>query len=116
MTEPQKNNQEEIDKGLKSLRRRRKFFLAVIIIYVPMIWLVVETYESDKVTGVFFLVWLVLLIIAVMITAFVRCPACGNYFHMMGFTPLYPRNCLHCGLHVSGDEKKRKIREPVHYQ
>lgn len=109
-TKSRKISKAEFAAGLKSLRRKRLFFWAVIAIYLPMIWVVLKIFHSDKITGMFFGVWLVFLVVAVIVSAFARCPGCGNYFHMVGFMPLYLRNCHHCGMHVSGDEHKRKER------
>lgn len=99
----------EIELGLKSIRRKRMFLWIMIAIYLPMIWLVLEVSQSDKTTGIFFGFWLFFVTIAANVTAFARCPSCKNLFHMNGMFPMYFRNCLHCGLHISGDESKNKF-------
>jgi len=99
----------ELEYGLRSLRRKRLFLWVMIAIYLPMIWIVLEVSQSDKTTGIFFGFWLVFVTIAANVTAFARCPNCKNLFHMNGMFPMYLRNCLHCGLHISGDESKNKF-------
>ncbi len=94
--------------GLRVLRRRRWLLGGLILIYVPAIWLALRLGQSDRVAGMVFAVWILLVIVAVCYTAFAKCPRCGNFFHMNGFIPLYLRNCLHCGLHVSADKKTSK--------
>ncbi|SDE36480.1 hypothetical protein [Desulfuromonas thiophila] len=89
--------------GMRRLRRRRLFLWVMIAVYLPMIWLVLEISQSDRVTGLFFAGWVVLVGVAANLTAFCRCPQCGNFFHLNGVVPLYLRHCLHCGLHISGD-------------
>ncbi len=96
------------DPGLKQLRRRRWFLWGTILVYLPAIWIALELTESDRATGKVFALWLIILLVAVILAAFARCPRCGNTFHMNGITPLYLRYCLHCGLHISGDPKKEK--------
>lgn len=110
MTTEREPTRSEIEAGLKTIRRRRMFLWVMIAIYLPMIWLALEISQSDKITGIFFGFWLVLVTIAANITAFSRCPSCQNLFHMNGFFPMYFRNCLHCGLHISGDERKNKFK------
>lgn len=101
----------ELEAGLKTLRKRRIFLWITIAIYLPMIYVVLEISQSDKTTGIFFGIWLVLVTIAANLTAFSRCPSCGNLFHMNGMIPMYFRNCLHCGLHITGDEKRNKFKK-----
>ncbi|OQY22747.1 MAG: hypothetical protein B6I37_06615 [Desulfobacteraceae bacterium 4572_35.2] len=99
----------ELEYGLRSLRRKRMFLWVMIGIYLPMIWVVIDISGSDKTTGIFFAFWLVFVTIAANVTAFARCPNCKNFFHMNGVFPMYFRNCLHCGLHISGEDKKNKF-------
>lgn len=92
--------------GLSSIRKRRRYLWALIIVYLPMMWL------AQKVTGSFngampvFGVWCVLLIVAVSFLAVVKCPRCGNLFHVNGMTMLVLRRCLHCQLRLDADRKK----------
>ena len=110
----QENQSEDLSKftlGLKKLRHRRWFFWGMIIIYVPSIWLSLRITNSDRQTAKVFAVWFVLVVIASLLTAAGKCPRCGNLFHVNGFTPLYLRRCLHCGLHITADKKQRKPKK-----
>ncbi|WP_305041665.1 hypothetical protein [Geoalkalibacter sp.] len=93
--------------GMKALRRRRWFLFGLVLIYIPVMWLTLELSGSDRVAGMVFGVWILLVAVAVIFAAFAKCPRCGNFFHMQGFMPLYLRRCLHCELHVTADKKKR---------
>lgn len=89
--------------GLKRIRHRRKFFLGLILAYVPVIWLTLEITGSDRKTGIVFGIWIVLVGIAACLTALAPCPRCKNPFHMNGFVPIYfLRKCIHCGLPLRG--------------
>ena len=96
----------EIAAGLRIIRKRRLFLWALIIVYVPAVWMSLTLTRSDRATAVVFGIWLVFLIIAVFFVTSSACPRCGNLFHMHGITPLYLRKCLHCQLHVCADKKK----------
>ena len=111
MSEPRKVSKAEIEAGLKVLRRRRVIFWILIAVYLPMIYVVLEMSGSDKVTGIFFGFWLFFVTIAANVVAFSKCPSCGQFFHMNGMIPMYFRNCLHCGLHITGDEKRNKFEK-----
>ena len=89
--------------ALRLIRRRRWYLWIVILAYLPAMWLTLKLMPLHKVLGSVFLVWFVLLFIAVLVSAVVRCPRCGNYFHMNGMTLLYLRKCLHCQLHINAD-------------
>ena len=97
----------KISTGLSFIRKRRLFLWSVVAVYVPAIWITLRTTHSDRAAGTVFGIWVLLLLIAVIRAAFVICPRCGNTFHMHGFTPLYLRKCLHCGLHISADKKSK---------
>jgi hypothetical protein len=105
MGEPSGETPSIIGPGLKKIRKRRWFLWGVLLVYVPAIWLSLELTHSDRMTGVVFGVWLVILIIAVLFMSTARCPRCGNYFHVYGMTLLCPRKCLHCKLHLTADKK-----------
>ncbi|MDY6849047.1 MAG: hypothetical protein SV239_07985 [Thermodesulfobacteriota bacterium] len=101
-------NLKQYSAGLQALRKRRLSLGVLILVYVPAIWLALKLGQSDRVAGVVFAIWILLVCVAVCYTAFARCPRCGNYFHMNGFIPLYLRRCLHCNLHVNADKQSRK--------
>ena len=94
--------------GLSKVRFRRWCFWSIIIIYPPMIWLSLRITQSDRATAKVFAVWFVLACIASCFSAFVKCPRCGQFFHIQGFMPVYLRRCVHCGLHVTADKKAKK--------
>lgn len=81
-------------------RRRRKYFFATLLIYIPALWLIHGISPTDSAMGGLFAVWVVILIIATALVATSRCPRCGNYFHLHGMTFLVLRKCLHCQLHI----------------
>jgi len=92
--------------GLSKVRRRRWCLWGVILIYIPLIWTTLTITQSDRETAKVFAVWFVLACIASCISAFVKCPRCGNLFHVNGLIPMYFRRCLHCGLPLNADKKK----------
>lgn len=97
----------EVRAGLQRLRRRRAFFWAGIIVYIPLIWASLQITGSDRATAWVFGVWLVYVAIAANITAFSKCPNCGYLYHINGVVPMYLRRCLHCGLPLNADKKGR---------
>jgi hypothetical protein len=94
----------EYSRGLRSLRRRRRFLAGVILVYVPLIWASLKLTHSDRVTGLVFALWVVALFFAVLFLCLGKCPRCGNPFHLYGFIPLCLRRCLHCGLGIKADK------------
>jgi hypothetical protein len=104
-TENPDDNFAEIGPGLKKIRRRRWCLWAVILIYLPAMWVTLRLSSSMHAVGVVFGVWFVLLFTAAVVVAVARCPRCGNYFHMHGMTFLCLRKCLHCQLHLKADKK-----------
>jgi len=96
-----------ISAGLKAIRKRRLILWFVILIYIPAIWLVLEKTHSDRATGLAFAIWLVMLIVAAFWSALIKCPRCGNLYHINGPTLFYYRRCLHCGLRLNADRKTR---------
>lgn len=107
MSEQEEKSPAELRPGLKKLRRRRWFLGGAILIYIPAIWVSLEVTGSDRATGVVFAVWLVITAVASIMAALAKCPNCGNWFHVNGVIPMYLRRCLHCGLHVSADKKRK---------
>lgn len=86
---------------MRQLRRRRWFLWGLIIAYLPAISLALELSGSDRVAGIVFGIWILLVCVAVGLAAFAPCPRCGKPFHMHGFVPVYLRRCVHCQLHVT---------------
>ncbi|WP_236021898.1 hypothetical protein [Geomesophilobacter sediminis] len=99
--------------GLARVRARRRYLWALVIVYLPTMWL------TQRITGSFeqslpvFGIWVVLLIVAVVFVASVKCPRCGNPFHVNGMTMLVLRRCLHCQLHVTADRSAAVATESV---
>ncbi|MCD6534868.1 MAG: hypothetical protein J7L25_12475 [Deltaproteobacteria bacterium] len=92
--------------GLSKLRRRRWSLLAVILVYVPLIWLAPRLTSSGYQTTIGFIVWFLLVIATSILVATGKCPRCGNLFHIKGLAPLFLRSrCLHCGLNITADKK-----------
>jgi hypothetical protein len=97
----------KLEAGLKLVRRRRLWLWGIIGVYVPAIWLTLQINSAFRVVFTVFVVWVVLLIAAVLVSALAVCPRCGNYFHLHGMALLYLRKCLHCQLHVNADKTAR---------
>jgi len=94
--------------GLRKVRQRRWYLWSVILVYLPAIWISLTLTQSDRATAKVFAVWFVLTCIASCLSAFVKCPRCGNLYHVNGVIPLYLRRCLHCGLRLNADKKPGK--------
>lgn len=93
-----------IREGLRKIRRRRWMLWSVLIVYLPTMWITQKiTHSFNKSLPVFF-GWFLVMLAAMAISAVVRCPRCGNYFHVNGITLLYLRRCLHCQLHINDDK------------
>lgn len=88
---------------LKRTRRRRLYFFATVLVYIPALLIIYQISPTDRAMGTLFGVWVVALIIVTFLAAVSRCPRCGNYFHVHGLTLLILRKCLHCQLHISSD-------------
>jgi len=105
-TVPMDSAYQEIDKaalrrGLKSVRRRRWYLWAIILAYLPLMGIAM-TYKA---VGAVFIFWFIVMFAIAFYTAVVRCPRCGNHFHLQGMTLFYYRKCLHCQLHVTADKR-----------
>jgi heme A synthase len=86
------------------IRRRRKYFFVTIVAYMPAMWLTNEISPAFRSMAFTFCAWVVILFVTGILSAVVRCPRCGQYFHMHGMSLLYLRRCLHCQLHVNADK------------
>ena len=89
--------------AMRLIRRRRKYFFATILIYLPAMLLADKVSPTFRSMAITFGIWVVVLFITALFSALARCPRCGNYFHMHGMSLLYLRRCLHCQLHVTAD-------------
>lgn len=94
--------------GLASVRRRRWLLWFVLIAYLPTMWTTQRITRSFQGSLPVFFCWIVLLILAAVISATARCPRCKNHFHVNGMVLMYLRKCLHCQLHISADKKSRR--------
>ena len=106
MEEMEEISPQELKTGLKKIRRRRWFFWLTILAYLPAMLFALQSPQSGQAVVVTFVVWVLVLIVAVTLMALVRCPYCGNCFHMNGFFFRPVRKCFHCKLHISADKKK----------
>lgn len=93
----------DLSPGLCEIRRRRWCLWVVILVYVPLIKVALSYSGEFEVIGKVFAVWFVFMFAAVLWSSLAKCPRCGNYFHIQGFTLLYLRKCLHCRLHINAD-------------
>lgn len=92
--------------ALSQIRRRRRIFFGVVLIYVPAVWVIHGISPTNKTMFTTIGIWVVLLLITCLMSAAARCPRCGNYFHVHGMSMLYLRRCLHCQLHINADKGK----------
>jgi hypothetical protein len=95
----------EYGPGLRLIRKRRRYFFATVLIYVPAIWLIHSISPTTRTMSAALGIWVVILLFTTFWSALTRCPRCGNYFHVHGMTLLYLRRCLHCQLHVNADRQ-----------
>lgn len=86
---------------MKSTRKRRKFFFATVLVYIPALLITHRISPTNSAMGTLFGIWVIVLIMATFLVALSRCPRCGNYFHLHGMTLLVLRKCLHCQLHIN---------------
>ncbi|OGT99671.1 MAG: hypothetical protein A2079_07715, partial [Geobacteraceae bacterium GWC2_48_7] len=82
-----------------------------ILLYIPLLLAVYAIWPSNQAMGIYFVFWLAFLIFFTFQSALLRCPGCGNYFHMHGLTLLYLRKCLHCQLHINSDKVDQIIQQ-----
>jgi hypothetical protein len=95
----------ELATGLVLIRRRRWYLWVAILIYLPALKLTMMLSSSTKVALSVVAIWLLISFSLAFYAALVRCPRCGNYFHMHGPTLLFLRKCLHCQLHLCADRQ-----------
>ena len=93
---------------LTVIRKRRMLLFLTVSLYIPLLFAVYAIWPSNKAMGIYFIIWLVFLIFFTFHSALLRCPGCGNYFHMHGMTLLYLRKCLHCQIHINSDKINSK--------
>ena len=96
-----------LGRGLAKVRRRRWLLWSVLIVYLPTMWTTQKITHSFNDSLPVFFIWFLVLLAVMAFSAVVRCPRCGNYFHVNGMILLYLRNCLHCQLHLTADKKWR---------
>lgn len=89
---------------LAIIRRRRWYLWGLILAYMPVAVSILQATQSYRAFGIMFTLWLVLVCIAVTLTATAKCPRCGNSFHMRHSTLTYFRTCRHCALHLCADK------------
>lgn len=105
MDEAEHISHHELKTGLRKIRRRRWFFWIVIMSYLPAMLFALKTSQPGRTVGIAFGSWIFFLTAAVVLVALVRCPQCGNCFHMDGYLFRPVRKCFHCRLHLSADKK-----------
>ncbi len=96
---------ETIAHGLRRIRLRRWTLWAVLIVYLPTMWCAQQITRSFHGALPVFFAWVVVLVLATAWSATVRCPRCGNYYHVNGMMLLYLRRCLHCQLPLNADRE-----------
>jgi Flp pilus assembly protein TadB len=101
---------EDLRAGLKKVRSRRWFLWVLILAYLPLMMIALRSGNPGRTVVIFFAAWILLIIVAVALMALVRCPRCGNCFHMSGYLFRPVRHCFTCGLHLTTDKKLLKER------
>ncbi len=99
-------DQDRFNAGMRLIRKRRLFFFVTILAYMPAMWAANKISPTFRSMAITFGIWVVILFITALYSAVVRCPRCGNYFHMHGMSLLYLRRCLHCQLHINEELKE----------
>lgn len=99
---------EELRRGLRKIRHRRWLLWILILIYLPLMMLALRSADPGHTVVNAFIAWVVALIVAVSLMALVRCPQCGNCFHMSGYLFRPVRRCFHCRLHLTADKRKAR--------
>jgi hypothetical protein len=99
------DEKEDLGPGLRTIRARRRLLWFVLIAYLPTMWTTQRITHSFQGSLPVFFLWLVLLIVAVVVSALAKCPRCGNYYHVNGMALFYLRKCLHCQLPINADKK-----------
>ena len=94
----------ELHQGLLKIRQRRWILWGVIFIYLPGLYVALESGLPGSVLGNLFWTWVALLCVAVGLASVAKCPRCGKQFHTNGPTFLPVRSCVHCGLHLKADQ------------
>ena len=94
---------QDLSRGLAKIRQRRWILWGIIGIYLPGLYLALESGLSGGTLARLFWAWVGLLCVAVGMATVVKCPNCRNSFHTNGPTFLPVRRCLHCGLHLKAD-------------
>ena len=95
-------DQVAFQKTLNKTRRRRKYFFATVLVYLPALFITYKISPTNKAMGTLFGIWVAILIMVTFMLAVSKCPKCGNYFHVHGMTLLILRKCLHCQFHIKG--------------
>jgi hypothetical protein len=104
MEEPKISDPVMFGLAMRLIRRRRKYFFATIIGYMPAMYLINKLSPTFRTMATAFGVWVLILFATALYSALARCPQCGHYFHMHGMSLMYLRRCLHCQIHVTADK------------
>lgn len=93
--------------GLRKIRRLRRWLWALLLAFIPLIWLTTRFTQSRWVMMAILIVWVAAAVRCAARAAFSHCPRCRNYFHATAGTPsfwnLLARRCTHCGLPLRSD-------------
>ncbi len=98
----------ELHSGLRIVRMRRWILWLLILAYVPLMMIALGSDDTGRMVVIAFVVWVLLLIVAVARMALARCPRCGHCFHMSGYLFRPVRRCFECGLHLTADRQIKR--------
>lgn len=87
-----------IQEGLKSIKRKRLQLWCVFISYLPAIGITLPLSSDNTGPAIVAGVWIIAAGVAGGRVSFSRCPQCGNLFHMRGVSTSWGRTCRHCNL------------------
>ncbi len=108
-----------ISAGLARVRRKRWYLWALLIAYLPAIWLSLRITRSDAATGVFFGIWCIGVLVCSCVAALAACPHCRHRAlpHPWGGAavraPLHPLRAAPHSRQTAGLGTRRHDRAPA---
>jgi len=91
-------DEETLQEGLKSIKRKRLQLWSVFISYLPAIGITLPLSTGNTAPAIVAGIWVVAAGVAGVRVSTSRCPQCGNLFHMRGISTSWGRSCRHCNL------------------
>ena len=104
------------EQQLKRIRKKRSI-LFYLILFTPMYGIAIISLDKlndriSRIIPIFWLCYLVLIALASITYSMERCPRCHKYFiWSWGMQNPTTNKCVHCGLYLFVDKKKRNNEE-----